>query len=242
LPERGDVHVWYHEITQVPPAEIEAFAGSLSIRQRAIVKRFREPILRERYIVSHAMTMSVLGFYTGPSATPIVLDARCYGKPYLAAPESAAHLQFNMAHSDGMTVVAVAAGNQVGIDIERLRTNLAIDEIAPLCFAKRELTALADVPERNRAPAFLACWTRKEALLKAQGTGFTPAATAIDVGLGDYEPLPADSPRCSAAGWTLSTLDVGANYAGAVAIEGISIRTRVHPWEPHGAPTLTQFA
>jgi 4'-phosphopantetheinyl transferase len=206
-----------------------------------MANRFRHSVLREHYVVSHAMTLSVLGFYVGQSVTPIVLGAGRYGKPYLVAPESAAHIQFNMAHSDGMTVVAVAIGTQVGIDIERARTNLAVDEITSLCFTKRELTAFADVPAKDRIAAFLTCWTRKESVLKAQGDGFMRAPTEIEVGLGDHEPLIGDRQRCSPVGWTLRALDIGPNYAGAVAIEGSKIRISVHTWQPQGASTPRHF-
>jgi 4'-phosphopantetheinyl transferase len=59
------------------------------------------------------------------------------------------------------------------------------DDLWRVAAAPAELDALAALPEEERDAAFLALWTRKEAVLKACGRGLTVPMTALAVTLGD---------------------------------------------------------
>jgi 4'-phosphopantetheinyl transferase len=210
LPPLGSVDIWHFQCESASPATTATLAQTLSEHERVTAARFRDDAQRSRYIANHATARAILGSY----APELMLGTTPQGKPYVAAPEAAKHLRFNMAHSGALCVVAVAA-QEVGVDIERVRGDIAMDEIAQMYFTPRELAALRRVPEENRAEAFFACWTRKEALLKAQGSGFLRPPPSIDVG-SDF--------LCD--GWAVTRLDVSPGYAGAVAVKGSHIRLR----------------
>jgi len=142
-----------------------------------------------------------------------------------------------VAHSGGMNVLAVTTGNHVGIDIERVRADIPIEDIAPLCFTARELASLARLPGSDRALGFFACWTRKEALLKAKGSGLTQPPAGIHVG------LECDDVRDGTLlGWSLRAFDAGPGYAGAVAVAGSEIEISMQDWHPRDAGNFRHCA
>ena len=121
-------------------------------------------------------------------------------------------------------------------DVERLRRGVPYERLARRFFAPGEAEALRRVPDRLRPAAFFACWTRKEAWLKASGHGLElglpsalprfavsvePNPSALAVTLPDR---PAESGR-----WSLVDVRVASGYAGALAVEG-SLRTRFYRW------------
>jgi 4'-phosphopantetheinyl transferase len=222
----GGVDIWHFPWEPGSPDFAEAVAWTLSEEERVTAARFRDTDQRSRYITSHVITRAILASYVPAAATVIALAIRKNGKPYVAAPDMAKHLRFSMAHSGKLCVVAVAADREVGVDVERVRRDIALEEIAQMYFTARELAALRLLPEQNRVDAFFACWTRKEALLKAQGTGFLRPPESVHVGLGAYDP--ASPLRCG--GWTVAELNLPPPYAGAVAVEGTQMRLRIREW------------
>jgi 4'-phosphopantetheinyl transferase superfamily len=68
---------------------------------------------------------------------------------------------------------------RVGVDIERVRADLGLEEIAACCFSPREMATLHSLRNDLREQAFFACWTRKEALAKAKGSRAPFAAAKL---------------------------------------------------------------
>lgn len=85
------------------------------------------------------------------------------GKPVL--PDGAPH--FSLSHSDGWVACAVSGTQPVGLDIQVCR-NIPARFYAPY-LTSDDLAATPDEPK-----ALCRMWTRKEAVLKWLGTGWTP--------------------------------------------------------------------
>ncbi len=226
------VELWWYDNTEAGPAEIESLARRLPADQQAAAACFSNDALRRRHVVARAMTLDILGHHADPLEGPLVLARGPHGKPYIEGPAAAQHLRFNLAHSGAMIAVAVSAGHEVGVDIERVHPDVNIAGIARLCFTKREIAALAQVPQANRVAAFFSCWTRKEALLKAQGTGLMRPPANVEAGLGRYDPQKTGQPDERPDGWAMTALDLGADYAGAVAAESPGFQLSLHRWRP----------
>ena len=75
--------------------------------------------------------------------------------------------------ADDLTMVAVAQGRRVGVDVERLRHIGDAAEIADALFTPREAELLRSMSPASRSRAFLTLWTRKESLVKAIGGGLS---------------------------------------------------------------------
>ena len=120
---------------------------------------------RERFIVSEGCC----GRSWGVTCASILGFAyNAYGKPRLAGDFG---IRFSTSHSHGLILLAFARDRDVGVDIERVRADLGLEEIAASWFSPREIATLHSLRNDLREQAFFACWTRKEALAKAEGKG-----------------------------------------------------------------------
>ena len=153
-----------------------------------------------------------------------------YGKPMLASPWDETELKFNLSHSAGLALIGVSLCRKIGVDVEHCsRAVRRMKRIAKRFFAPREYERLCALPQAEQQRAFFQCWTRKEAYLKAVGTGLARASKNGDV---DLEDTPAN--------WTLRHLDPGGGYVGAVAIAGKEIDVRCWMCETLVARSLSE--
>lgn len=150
----------------------------LSEEENRRANRFHSDRDRDRYRSGRTLLRLLLAGYLAiePGAVPIVYNG--HGKPGL---DGARDIDFNLAHSEGVAVVAVTDGRPVGVDIERVRAGLAGQGIAEAFFTAPEVVALRRLPAAEQEVAFFTCWTRKEAFVKAQGRGLSIPLDAFTV-------------------------------------------------------------
>ncbi len=163
-----------------------------------------------------------LRFYYGPQ-----------GKPKLDKETAGEALRFNVTHTQGLALYAVANGREVGIDVERIRPELVDGDFAERFFSPREVAALRMLPVGLRPEAFFNCWTRKEAYAKARGDGLSLPLKQFDVSLAPREPaalLSTKGDPLEAARWSLSALHPGPGYVAALAVEGHDWRLECRQW------------
>jgi 4'-phosphopantetheinyl transferase len=132
-------------------------------------------------------------------------------------------LHFNVAHSGELALIGVTAGCEVGIDIERLRPVSHADHIARRYFHPAEMQAILSADASARETMFMRCWTGKEAVLKAMGSGITGSLASFQVPTHQFTTawidLPASHSQNAARCW-LHELAPCPGYAGAVACLG----------------------
>jgi 4'-phosphopantetheinyl transferase len=90
-------------------------------------------------------------------------------------------LKFSLSHSKSIAVLAVDHSQPVGVDVEDVRPIEA--EVANGHFSATELTDLRGLQGEDWLAGFYRCWTRKEAILKAEGVGLSRALDSFDVSL-----------------------------------------------------------
>jgi 4'-phosphopantetheinyl transferase len=132
-------------------------------------------------------------------------------------------IAFNLSHSGGWSVVAVARGRRVGVDVEEVRSVAERESIVARFFSARERADLAALPGPLRHDAFFRIWTCKEACIKALGTGLATPLDRFSVAVDPREPpglLEVVGDPAGAARWSIRDLGMGEGYAGAVAAEG----------------------
>ncbi len=91
--------------------------------------------------------------------------------------------QFSLSHSQGLALIAIGGRGPLGADVELLRPVPDAAVLAAEYFTHREQEALAALPAHERDRAFLTCWSRKEACLKAIGVGLLVSSQTFEVGL-----------------------------------------------------------
>lgn len=176
----NDVALWLIDLADWPSEHEQA---CLSMQERERTGRFRFEADRRRYVAAHVALRQRLAHHLGCEPADLTFETGPFGKPVLAGLSSVWH--FNLSHSADLALVAVCEGAEVGVDLEVLR---AIDDAPALTstvFGPGEQQALRRVAGPARDRAFLQGWTRKEACLKALGTGFSLSPQVFEAGLGD---------------------------------------------------------
>jgi 4'-phosphopantetheinyl transferase len=149
------------------PAFLEALLTPAERRQR---DRFRQSADRDRFLLARAGLRRALGAWLGLDPAALVFALGAHGKPGLAAPGPASP-SFNVSHSGDMILLGFHPRWPVGVDVERLRSDLAWEPLARRLLPAPQQAALAALPPELQAEAFLSAWCRLEARLKARGVG-----------------------------------------------------------------------
>jgi len=147
--------------------------------------RFRFERDRRRFVAARSVLRRMLARYvdTGPAA--ISFEYGQYGKPDVPG----APVSFNVSHSGSYALLAIGPRFELGVDVEVLDVARADDLlVAKQFFSLREIETLRAHAPSARPRAFLRCWTRKEAFVKARGDGLSLPLHDFDVGFGVGEP------------------------------------------------------
>jgi len=127
-----------------------------------------------------------------------------------------------------MAVFAVSSGRQIGVDLKYNSENVNIEGIAQRVFSALEIAVIESLPEDDKRKAFFACWTRKEAYIKAQGKGLSVLLNSFSVSLIPGKPaeiLDVQSDPVESSRWSFLELVPDSRYVGAQAVED-------HDWRP----------
>lgn len=220
---RGEeVHVWRVWL-DVPAWRRGELWGLLDGEERGRAERYRFERDRAHFVVARGTLRRLLGEYLAAEPGAIRFGYGAYGKPALAGGAGAGPtLRFNLSHSGGVALYAFALGRELGVDVERVRDGVGLEELAVRFFAADEAGALLRLPAEQRERAFFNCWTRKEAYVKARGEGLSHPLDSFSVTLAPGEAAALletrNDPR-EAGRWRLYDLDPAPGYAGALVVE-----------------------
>ena len=217
--EGGSAHVWRIPLDRVEPATLlDVLSADESARAtRSFFEKDRRSFIRCR-----STLRVLLGRYLQTAPDRLEFCYNGFGKPELVVLPPTFPLRFNVSHSGDWALVAMTLEHRIGVDIERVRQLEDIDDLARNNFSRIELEVYQHLPDEQRTPAFFHAWTRKEAFVKACGEGLSRPLTEFDVSLAPQDPvqlLRVAGDRTAARGWTLSALEPGVGYVGAVAVE-----------------------
>jgi 4'-phosphopantetheinyl transferase len=225
----GELHVWRAPL-ELPGARHDALCSTLSTEEIGRAARFRTPELSARFLAGRGVVRAILAHYLEADPAALRFTAGERGKPALTGEH--AWLHFNASNSAGLALVAVARDRAVGVDVEERRPVPEALAIADRMLSRGECARLRALPPSALETAFLDCWTRKEAYIKAIGTGLWTGLDRFEVAIGPgAEPalLTVDGSPEGAARWALRALDPGPGYAAAVVAEApVTLLRRYH--------------
>ena len=166
---QGELHVWsatqarilkYADLSRVYFSEEErkkaASLGSVAVRDAGMAARL--------------YTRIILSAYLSCDPAEVLLTENEYGKP-LISNDLSSDLFYNISHSGGRILLGIAYRASVGVDIERVRSDLPYLNLARRFFARSEYNLIVNAPESDKVNMFFRIWTKKEAFVKAQGRG-----------------------------------------------------------------------
>lgn len=218
----SEIHVWRIDL-KIHEEAVQRFRGFLSLDEKERAARFFFEPERRRFTVARGAMREILSRYLEIEPQNVKFSYGSRGKPELSPDINTLELKFNLSHSFDLALLAVARRFRLGIDIEFVNRDLASEEIAARFLSGDEISALLALPHDQRVEAFLCCWTRKEAYVKALGGGlsvpldsfsvaFDPGAAATLVRV---EPFPEEVAR-----WSMYNIVAGPEYRAALVVEG----------------------
>jgi 4'-phosphopantetheinyl transferase len=203
FPSAGECRLWLAWLDEEDP---DALRGCLSEDERLRAKRLCSPRSTDRFTVARGILRTILSRSLACKPERLVFSYGPQGKPELAYGLKVKP-SFNVSHSGGLAIFAVANGFEVGVDIEEIHPISDLEATASIFLSTDELADFESLPPERRLERFFTLWTCKEAILKACGSGF--AGPDIDI-------MATGSSPCL-IGERLTMLDPAKGFKGALA-------------------------
>lgn len=227
-----EVHVWRIALNQ-PQAIVQRLRTALAPDENGRVHRFHFQRDKTHFIVAHGLLRLILSHYIGEEPGQLRFEYSQHGKPFLSR-GNADQLRFNLSHSHDLALLAITLDCEIGVDIERIRADIAIKEIAEIFFSPREFSSLRSLPAYLQPEAFFNCWTRKEAYLKARGEGISLPLDKFSVSL-----IPGESAamlhhsdnNAESNRWFLQDIKPGKDYVAALAVAARISKLECWQWD-----------
>jgi 4'-phosphopantetheinyl transferase len=213
----NELHLW-----RVCLLDLEAKASELRLllseEEKARGDRYVRSADGGKFMVGRAVLRLILAQYLGLEPGEIFISTGEFGKPYISKSLNINDLEFNLSHSGEVCLVAVSYGRKIGVDVEKLRDDVAVEDLAMRYFSKEEVAELQALPNALRRLGFFLCWTRKEAYVKAKALGLQIPLDQFSVSLTPGQP--AEIRGAEASGWTILSFEPGPGYVASVVAEG----------------------
>ena len=220
--EHGTAHLWRALLGPVATETLADARSLLSEDELQRAARFVDAEARARFTLRRSFLRQVISRYAGVAPEALTFAYGEMGKPSLSGITTP--IEFNQSDSGLWTVVAVCDA-PVGVDIEAVRPGVDRETVAGEVFTDRERVELAARPEAERLQAFFNGWTRKEAVIKALGTGLAYSLQNIDVSL-----APGAAPKVNRLGdqvnpeWSVEVFGLDGDVVGAIAVPRAGVR------------------
>ena len=224
-----EVHCWYcsHDLNE---DRIPVYKKLLSSNEVNKASKFKFVKDRNCYIISRGILRILLGKYLKKHPRDITFHYSKYGKPSL---DSNSMLKFNISHSGNTTVFGFINHLEIGVDVEKIKIDFDVLDLAKNFFSQGEIKSLESRPEQLYK-SFYRCWTRKEAFIKAKGSGLSFPLDSFTVSLDDdanAKLLETHWDVTEAAGWKFFSFIPLADYISAVAVESKEASILYRNWD-----------
>lgn len=211
----GAVEIWLVDLNADGPAVDDCLLSRVELARGAAFKFQRD---RRRYLASHLWLRAIVAEYLGADPVDLEFKFAAGERPELAAPASPA-LCFSMSRSGDQALFGLSRVGAVGVDIEEVLERPGIERLERLLSSTESEQLRSEPPSGDpaeRLRALYRLWVRKEAVLKAVGTGLRLSPRDVDVS--EPEGVHPENPACT---WRLSDLPVTSGCVLAVACAGV---------------------
>ncbi|NET38586.1 MAG: 4'-phosphopantetheinyl transferase superfamily protein [Cyanothece sp. SIO1E1] len=222
----GSIHLWCASLDP-PAAQIQHLAQLLSPDERVRAERFHFQKDSRHFTVARGILRILLSRYLQLEPGQLQFEYGSRGKPALTAICGGEQLSFNLSHSHGLALYAIAPiappGNmtnaELGVDIEYIRPLDTAEQLAQRFFSAQEYAVIQKLPAADKQEAFFHYWTCKEAYIKATGDGLAKSLDQVEVLITPGEParfVKIDGDWQKAADWQVKQLLPATGYIAAL--------------------------
>jgi len=212
------IHTWLVNVDDVLH-KIEILNRVISKDEKEKATKFRFKKDQNIFIISRGVLRILSAYYLNMGAKNIVFKYGEYGKPEY---DFYSDLKFNISHSGDLIVLSFAKDFDIGVDIEKVKDDFDVLEIASNFFSTLEIETLKKIPKAQQVYYFYRCWTRKEAFIKAKSLGLSFPLDSFSVCISSdkkTELLETKWNNAEKDTWKLFTFSPQQNYIGAISIQ-----------------------
>jgi len=207
--------------------EIESCRARLTDAELERAAKFFKQKDTENFILCRGLLRKILGNHLDTSPAALTFERNEHGKPHVeqASLPAQPRTEFNLSHSRDRLLIAITTGRALGIDIEFRRSGINMNAIADRWFShkEREFFQTLENPEKG----FFDIWAKKEAYVKALGTGIFKELNSFTVPLENEPNIPMLGKNRE---WFFQPLEIDPAYAAALVSEApaapVQLRTR----------------
>jgi 4'-phosphopantetheinyl transferase len=215
----AEVHVHYRVTDALDERGVEDAVALLSPDELTRYLRFVFARDGRDYAAAHALLRTSLSRYAEIAPRAWAFRDEPGGKPSLVGATRMPRLSFNLSHTHGLVACAVAAGADVGIDVESVDREVD-DRVAERFFSAAEIAGLRRCRSAAlRAKRFFDLWTLKEAYIKAIGRGLSHPLDTIVFTVGDDDAITFTAPsEVDVASWSFRLFAPTDRHRLAIAV------------------------
>lgn len=222
--EKDEVHIWCMSTYQCEPY-LTTLEQVLSVDERVKATRFYFQKDRDQFITARGMLRLLISSYIGTEPSKLLFYYGLFGKPLLVQEPEENNLCFNVSHSNGFILCALAWSRRIGIDLENVQAGLPYEELVDRFFSPSEKALFYTFPPNKKSLIFFTFWTLKEAYVKAKGTGLSFRLDQFDTLLIEEKStvvlnIMGDSQ--DGLRWLLVHISPSPGYVAALAVESAS--------------------
>lgn len=215
----GEVHIWRTYLPEFE-SDLEVLSEVVSVEERARAERYKFEADRIRFLLRRAIQRQILGHYLKNEPADIAYETGANGK---LAVNGASAFHFNATNSDNWYLLACTSGPEIGLDVEEIRQQTALDILAEENFGEEERAGLSGLKGDAWLDGFYRFWTCKEALLKAAGVGLIDNLHELEVSVSPaeaYRVVRVEAAEMSRGEWQLTGFQPFQNGTAALAWQG----------------------
>lgn len=161
----------------VPPQqevieEMNKHISILDVEERLTYEKYRVDFKKIEFMTGRLLLKTLLAQRMGIQPKQVRFVKNEYGKLFLHPTHETSGLYFNLSHTDQMIVCVLSPWEKAGIDVERIGKDHF--DVMSSVFVDEEAAFVQSQPTfQAKREAFYMLWTRKEAVMKAVGMGFS---------------------------------------------------------------------
>ncbi|GGW39324.1 4'-phosphopantetheinyl transferase family protein [Arenibacter certesii] len=215
----NEIHFYYADINDFI-SKVGVMQERLTSDEKLRAGQFKFQTDQNRFIIARWLLRSLLSNYLELDFGEMILKYGEFGKPFFNTNQN---IKFNLSHSGDMIVFGFVKNFNIGVDVEMFKSNFNVMDIALKFFSKKEVETLLTLPEYKREVAFYRCWTRKEAIIKADGSGMSFPLNTFSVTIDSddkAELIEMSNGDLNKEKWRLFSIKLSVDYLAAVAVEG----------------------